>query len=308
MNLRARAALALAPVLQRKTSLEAPFARQLNKISDIDKGLFHQFCYGLLRQYGTLDTLATALLSKPLKSKDSDIYALILLGLFQLRELRIPDHAAISETVEAARQLNKHWAGKLVNAVLRNYTRQHSQLESQLQASDVFQTAHPQWLLERIKTAWPGHWQAIIRANNTQPPLALRVNQRRLCRQSYLMQLAQAGYTASPCAYSDVGILLDKGADITQLPGFTEGLFAVQDEAAQLAAPLIDAQAGEAVLDACCAPGGKTCHILERSAELASLMVCVGMDDTASSSFHTDIPSLATPQAALLEWKGPCQQ
>ena len=115
MNVRALAAKTLAPVLQRKTSLTAGFDRNLATLEDKDKPLFQQLCFGVLRQFFELESISQQLLSKPLKDKDSDILALILIGIYQLKHLRVPDHAAISETVNGAKKLKKMWATKLVN-------------------------------------------------------------------------------------------------------------------------------------------------------------------------------------------------
>jgi len=128
---------------------------------------------------------------------------------------------------------------------------------------DAYRHNLPQWFISKLSNHWPDHWQDILAANDPQGALTLRVNTRKVSRDNYLIALSEAGHPASACAYSAVGVQLDKACEITQLPGFDEGWFSVQDEAPQLCADLLELEAGHRVLDACAAPGGKTCHLLE---------------------------------------------
>jgi len=200
-----------------------------------------------------------------LKAKDADIAALLLCGLYQLRDLRIPSHAAISETVNATKTLGKQWAKGLINASLRNYQRQYEEIENKLQQRDSAKYAHPEWLIEQFKQDWPDHWQAILNASNQQPPMMLRTNQQNGTRQDYLSRLIDADIPAKEIDVCAEGILLDKPCDVFQLPGFTDGDVSVQDGAAQQVASLLNLTPDLRILDACAAPGGKTCHILEHA-------------------------------------------
>ena len=136
----------------------------------------------------------------------------------------------------------------------------------------VVRTAHPRWLQKSLKAFWPEQWEAICAANNAHPPMILRVNRRHKTRDQYLQLLAESDVQAQPCVYSRDGIVLAEACDVRNLPGFAEGWISVQDEAAQLAADLLDLAPGQRVLDACCAPGGKTCHILEAEPQLAGVV------------------------------------
>ncbi|MCY1174449.1 Ribosomal RNA small subunit methyltransferase B [compost metagenome] len=136
----------------------------------------------------------------------------------------------------------------------------------------MVRTAHPRWLQKSLKAFWPEQWEAICAANNAHPPMILRVNRRHHSREAYLELLREAGLEASACQYSVDGILLAQACDVRGLPGFDQGWVSVQDEAAQLAADLLDLAPGQRVLDACCAPGGKTCHLLEAEAKLQSVV------------------------------------
>lgn len=272
MNARAAAARALAAVLAGKASLGGSLPAQLKAVAPRDQGLVQELAFGTARWYNRLEGLARELLNKPMKPTDQDLHALLLVGLYQLLYLRIPAHAAIAETVNAAVSLDKPWAKGLLNAVLRRMQREGDTLLAAVDKSPSQQCAHPGWLYKRLQRAWPDQLDAITRANNLHPPMTLRVNQRRLSRDAYLQQLADAGIQASACPFSAVGIQLATPCDVNLLPGFADGLVSVQDEAAQLAAPLLDLKPGLRVLDACCAPGGKTCQILEQQPDLSEVV------------------------------------
>lgn len=272
MNPRAVAAEILSHVLHDGLSLTAALTQGFAREQPADQGLIQEFCYGVMRWQPQLEIWLDSLLTKAFKPKDTDIRALLLIGLYQLEYMRVPDHAAVSETVAAVHELKKPWAKNLVNAVLRNFLRQQDELKEKLKDSQMIQFAHPIWLIHMIKAAWPQHWQSILHANNVRPPMSLRVNLRQQDRQSYLTALAQAGIEAKACQHASAGILLQSSCRVEQLPGFAEGAVSVQDEAAQLAAELLAAKDGDRVLDVCAAPGGKTCHILERQAELQQLL------------------------------------
>ncbi len=272
MNPRLAAAKALAAVLQGKASLNSSLPTQLDKVEDRDRGFTQDLAFGTARWQPRLSALATKLLQKPFKAADADVEALLLVGLYQLLYTRVPAHAAIGETVGCADKLKKPWAKALLNAVLRRAQRESEALLAELEHDPVVRTAHPRWLQKSLKAFWPEQWEAICAANNAHPPMILRVNRRHRSRDAYLQLLNEAGINATPCVYSVDGIVLEAATDVRSLPGFAEGWISVQDEAAQLAADLLDLAPGQRVLDACCAPGGKTCHILEVEEGLAGVV------------------------------------
>lgn len=263
MNPRLAAARALTAVLSGKASLGSSLPPQLDKVEHHDRALAQDLAFGAARWQPRLQLLAEKLLEKPFKAADKDVEALLLIGLYQLLHSRIPEHAAIGETVGCAAALKKPWAKGLLNAVLRRAQREHEALFAELERDPVLHTAHPRWLQKALKAHWPEHWQAICVANNAHPPLILRVNRRHGSRDAYLEELRNAGLAAEPCTFSRDGVRLLQPCDVTTLPGFKEGRVSVQDEAAQLAADLLELAPGQRVLDACAAPGGKTCHLLE---------------------------------------------
>ena len=272
MNPRLAAAKALAAVLNGKASLNSSLPTQLDKVEDRDRGFTQDLAFGTARWQPRLSALAAKLLQKPFKAADADVEALLLVGLYQLLYTRVPAHAAIGETVGCADKLKKPWAKALLNAVLRRAQRESEALLAELEHDPVVRTAHPRWLQKSLKAFWPEQWETICAANNAHPPMILRVNRRHHSRDAYLQLLTAAGINATPCVYSTDGIVLEAAADVRSLPGFAEGWISVQDEAAQLAADLLDLAPGQRVLDACCAPGGKTCHILEVEKGLAGVV------------------------------------
>jgi len=297
INCRASAAKILARVIAGGVSLDQVLEPGLAATEDADRALLQQFCYGTLRSYHRLDGILQGLLKKPLKKKDADLHALMLCGMHQLLEMRTPDHAAISETVEACRALSKNWATGLVNGVLRRCSRESAALLQTLSAAQL--ASHPDWLFDAISEHWPQQAQQIFAANNDHPPMCLRVNQRLVSRDAYLQQLRDTGIEAEACLLAEHGIRLQKAVDVSRLPGFAAGLVSVQDEAAQLAAELVTLPEGARILDSCCAPGGKTCHLLERNPAIAEL---VAMDsDTGRLGRVTENLSRLGLSASIME-------
>jgi 16S rRNA (cytosine967-C5)-methyltransferase len=267
---RAVAAQVLVATTKQGQSLAQSLPPGLTQVDSRDRALLQQLCYGTLRSYHRMQGILRQLLKKPLKSKDADIESLLLCGLYQLLEMRTPDHATLSSSVEACRALKKPWATGLVNGVLRRCTREQEQLLEALGEPEA--ASHPHWLYQLVRQHWPGQSEDIFLANNLAPPMTLRINQQRLSRADFIKELAGQGIEASPGGMVETAVRLSKPVDVDQLPGFTEGQVSVQDEAAQLAAVLLAPEAGDVVLDACSAPGGKSCHLLELQPAIAELL------------------------------------
>ncbi len=291
MNTRAVAAKIVGTILNRKASLSTLLPKELDRVNQRDRGLLQELCYGTLRWQTRLDFYTQHLLQKPLKSKDTDIQALLLIGLYQINFMRIPDHAAVKETVAATKALNKPWAKGLVNGVLRSFVRQKENIDHQFSRHPLYLSSHPQWLTDLIHQHWPQQAEHIFDANNQNAPMTLRVNQRITSQRDYLETLASHNIPAKACHYSAVGIQLDQPIDVGRLPGFYEGHVSVQDEAPQLTTPLLDLKQQQRVLDACAAPGGKTCHILESEPNLASV-VAVDLDSQRLNKIEENLQRL----------------
>ncbi|MGI0118545.1 16S rRNA (cytosine(967)-C(5))-methyltransferase RsmB [Zooshikella sp. RANM57] len=270
LSARTAAALVIKEVIVNKQSLASLLPRYSLRVAQAESGLFQALCFGCCRHFYELHYTARHYLQKPLKPKDQDMMALIMLGILQLTHMRTPAHAAVSATVAGAKELKKPWANKLINGVLRSYQRQQSDASPNNNTEAVFN--HPSWLLAMLKMQYPDQWQAIVAANNQHPPMTLRVNQRNIQRDEYLQTLQRNGIEAFATPHSPVGIQLNQPTDVALLPHFAEGFVSVQDEAPQLTPALLDLAPGQHALDACAAPGGKTCHMLEHEPKLASML------------------------------------
>ena len=257
VNLRAQVVKTLVAV-QNGQSLTSVLNQQLSIVSERDRGLYHELTMGCLRQWYGLKAITLPLLTKPLDNEALE--SCLYLGLYQLLCTRIPAHAAISETVDAVKQLGFQPMSGLVNAVLRRVSRETEEFQTALEQAHGL----PSWLFKRLKKDWPEHVDELCHNLKQSAPLTLRVNDRQVSRDEYLDILDEAAIKAHECDLSDVGIVLEQNTNITLLPGFEAGGFSVQDEHAQLCASLLPNLDGKIVVDACAAPGGKMAHILEK--------------------------------------------
>ncbi len=267
-NPRALAVTVLNRVARDGQSLSSLLPHSFESLPAERRPLAQELCYGTLRWWYRLDWLLHRLLDKPLKAKETEVHALLLLGLYQLAYMDIPPHAAVSETVAVTALLRKEWARGLVNAVLRRFQRERDALEQELTVDEAATNAHPAWLVAELQQSWSKQWPKILTANNARPPMTLRVNRTHHKRGTYQAMLNHIGIEASPSPHASDALTLERPMAVEQLPGFTEGWVSVQDAAAQLAAPLLDVKPGMRVLDACAAPGGKTGHLLELCTDL----------------------------------------
>jgi len=301
VNARLIAAQVLSGVLQDGQSLTAALDQALQKVeSGKDRAFIQALCYGVCRQFHRLDFILGELLDKPLK--DSGVKALALVGLYQLKYMRVKPHAAVSETVLATRK--KPWAKSLINAVLRTYLREQASLEQKADNFRVAAVSHPGWLIKRIEQDWPQQAPRILLENNRQPPMVLRVNLSQISRENYLRQLTEQGLIAETSAATVPGfcpsaVILDKPVPVDLLPGFAEGRVSVQDTAAQLAAELLAVEPGHRVLDVCAAPGGKAAHILEQQPQLKEL-VAVDIDESRMQRVRDNLQRLKLPARLIV--------
>jgi len=223
------------------------------------RALVQELAYGTLRHWGTLAALTARLAAKPFS--DAELHALVAVALYQLDHTRAPPFAVVDHAVNVAARIARPAAKSLVNALLRRYLREREALHAAVGADPVARWSYPQWWIDRVRADYPADWEAILAAGNERPPLALRVNARTTTRDAFLAACAAAEIGAVPAG--DAGVIVDPPRPVTDLPGYREGWFAVQDPGAQLAAPLLQLRPGVRVLDACAAPGGKTAHLAE---------------------------------------------
>lgn len=248
-----------------RTLLKVAAGRSLDQaIGKKDSPLARQISYGVLREFYYLSACIEQLIDKPLPEKHQDIELLIMAGIYSIDHLKRPPHASVNFTVESTKAIKKAWAKKLVNGVLRNYQRRKDQLQKALEEDEEVQTNHPGWLNSLIKTAYPDKNNAIFSANQSEPPMTLRVNLRTGHRDAYLERLNDVEMSGVPGQFSESAIYLKQPVPALELPGFADGAVSVQDEASQLVVDLLNLKSDTRVLDACAAPGGKTCAMLEK--------------------------------------------
>ena len=263
-NLRALAARSCFEVVDQGSSLSEVLPKAQALLDNpLDKALLQEICFGVMRYLPQLEAVCSQLMTKPLIKQLRPLQFLLYVGIYQLKFMRIPDHAAISETVDAARELKGQSLTKLINAILRNVQRQSALFDFE-QAPAAVKFNHPGWLITALQQAYPEQWQTILEANQHKAPLWLRVNVNKINPTDYAAALTRAGIDYSrPLADLPAAIKLAQAQDVVTLPGYEEGWFSVQDAAAQYAASLLQVNDSQRILDACCAPGGKTCNILE---------------------------------------------
>jgi 16S rRNA (cytosine967-C5)-methyltransferase len=255
------------------------------------RGAVQDLCYRTMRNRGRADALLQTFadrVPKPPLLRELLVVALTLLdrhGPTGLGEpLRYAPFTVVDQAVLAAHanpELRR--AKNFVNAVLRSFLRERERADHAVPASAAVSMNYPAWWVERVQRAYPEDWQAILASGQEHPPLTVRVNRRAVSVTDYLTQLAEAGMQAEQVG--PVALMLARAVPVRALPGFQEGLVSVQDEAAQRAAPLLGVLPGQRVLDACAAPGGKTCHVLEEvDAQVTALDLDAGRLARVSSN------------------------
>ena len=288
-NLRSLAAQAIEQVVEQGQSLSNVLPALQQKVSDKDKALLQELCFGVTRSLPQLEWLISKLMARPMTGKQRTIHYLIMVGFYQLLYTRIPPHAALAETVEGAVAVKRPQLKGLINGVLRQFQRQQDELLAEFSRTEK-RFLHPDWLLKRLQKAWPQQWEAIVEANNQRPPMWLRVNRNHHSRDEWLKLLEEAGMNAHTHPDYPDAVRLATPAPVHALPGFEEGWVTVQDASAQGCMTWLTPQNGERILDLCAAPGGKTTHILEVAPQ-ASVMA-VDIDEQRLSRVYDNLKRL----------------
>jgi len=277
---RLRAANTLAPLAEALAAAAALVARvaagrslsaelERSERDPVSRAAQADLCYGTLRRYGRSQAIVAALSSRA-GTTDRLVEALLWCSFYALESGRYAEYTVVDQAARACVAMQRSGAKGYVNALLRNFLRARARLEVRLDANEVAHHRHPKWWIERVRAAYPSAWEQVLAAGNTHPPMCLRVNVRRASPQAYAARLAAEGIAAS--RLGPQALLLEKPVPIDRLPGFAQGEVSVQDSGAQRAAGLLELQAGQRVLDACAAPGGKCAHILESAdVELTAL-------------------------------------
>ncbi len=257
-----RAAASVLLAVREGSSLKAALPGALGGLPDSrDRALCESLCFHSLRHWRRYEDLLGALLDKPLPPAMREVHALLLIGLAQLDALGLAEHAAVAATVEAVRVKHPRHAG-LANAILRRFLRERKELAARSTESPALRFSHPDWLYQRLLQDWPDDAERILAANSTEAPLWVRVNRSRVDQPESLRTAWRAQDVDSECSTTDpLAIKLVGSGQPTLLAGWAQGQFAVQDVSVQNAVHALDVKAGQRVLDACAAPGGKTVQI-----------------------------------------------
>ena len=243
-------------------SLNAVLPQELGKIdSKADKAAIKNTVYGAVRHLGYLEFALDYLLVK----RPNGLASLLLVGIYLIDYTRAANHAVVNAAVSAAKQMGFKKLSGLVNAVLRNYIRQNEEIKSAAARNDIATLQHQTWWIEKIRRVYPKQADAIFNISLSHPNLTLRINNRLISREKYLEKLDRKGmaWEIPKRILVNSCVILKKPVAVDRIPGFFEGLVSVQDAGAQISATLLDLQPNHTVLDACAAPGGKACHILE---------------------------------------------
>lgn len=226
--------------------------------TDAIRGAVRDHAWETLRDYGRGDRILAQLLEKPLPA---EIHAILLVALHRLETRPEQGHTVVDQAVAAVASFAPGLRG-VANGVLRNAIRQGGTLLQRLEADEVAHYRYPAWWIERVRRQYPGSWESILAAGNHKPPMSLRVSRRRATVEAVEGKLAAMSMDST--RLPNGALLLARPVPVSRLPGFAEGAVSVQDAGAQWAAHWLDLAAGQHVLDACAAPGGKAAHILER--------------------------------------------
>ena len=288
---RAQAARVLDAVLSGRRSLKATLATALPNLPDSrDRALLEAICFTTLRHRRRYEYALAQWLQKPLPPRDYIIHCLLLSGLAQLDEMRMPAHAAVAATVEAARELGHEKLTGMINAILRRHGREPFPVSDDIAVA----SSHPDWLVERLREDWPSDAEFVLAENNVPAPLWLRVNTRRVSRTELLAAFRDAGIDCEAPTQPGKALCL-RAQPLDSLPGWSGGKFSVQDGAAQLAVEALAPKSGERILDACAAPGGKAAQIAEELGEGYLLAMDVAVSRMASINETLQRLGLASP-------------
>lgn len=277
---RARAAYAVHRVVDEGRRLEAV----LSGPRDREQAFVHELVSTTVRYYPALERLWTRARSAPADGDHPLLRSLGVVGLAQILHTRIPDHAAVSTTVEASRLLGLGRAASVLNAILRRFLRESHVLEDLENSDPVIRYAHPDWWIARLREDWPEAWERLLLAGLERAPMTLRVNLRRTGLAECRTTLEEQGLKVLSTPYASCGLTLAVPCSAASLTAFRRGWVSVQDEAAQLAVPLLAPAPGDRILDACCAPGNKLAQICETAPDGCRL---VGLDVSARRLEHT---------------------
>lgn len=262
---------------QSYSNLSIAGALKSSDLEGADKSFFTALVYGVLERKLSLDYNLSLYLKQPLKKLNPKVYTVLLLGAYQCLFLeKVPDHAAINESVKLVKKNGAGFASGLTNAVLRKVSANGFCLPSE--DADNYRSVKYS-VPEPLISLWEGAYgqektEGLLEYALGPQPLTIRVNTVRTTAEELKALLADEGVKAEahPCAEN--ALVLSHAGDLSALESFRKGLFHVQDASSQLCCKNVDPQPGETVLDLCAAPGGKSCTMAERMGNTGRLIAC----------------------------------
>lgn len=242
---------------------------ELESLSRQDRNLCNAIVFGVLRHREFLDFIIKSFSKQPFVKMDIQVLYILRIALFQLVFLdRIPAFAAINTSIELAKKQTNKGAAGFINAILRNADQNHHTLvlpdpNKNILAHICTRHSFPTWLIKRwIQVHGAERTQSLCQSINTIPPITLRVNTLKTKRKELGALLETQEISVDYTKESPQGIHISSpGKSVTEIDGFAQGFFQIQDEAAQLVSQILDPKPGETILDACAGLGGKACHI-----------------------------------------------
>jgi 16S rRNA (cytosine967-C5)-methyltransferase len=275
LDARAVAAEVTMRVLRERVTLDAALEAALAEAPRTMVAAARSLSFGAVRGFYRHEAILRRLLTQPGKALEPLVRAILSVALFELEDARTPHYAVVDAAVRTAKAA-KASAG-LINALLRRYLRERESLQADIARNPAARYAAPEWLAQRLREDWPERWTDILAGCDVQAPMWLRVNARHGTAADYVATLRQAGIEAVAEPRVPQAVLLTTPRDVGEVPGFADGAVSVQDLGAQCVAFPLQLEAGQRVLDACAAPGGKTALMAEREPGLARL-VAVDVD------------------------------
>jgi 16S rRNA (cytosine967-C5)-methyltransferase len=251
---------------------------QRSRLSELDRALASALVFGVLRHRARLDAAVARSLDRPMETLPAAIRTILRMGAYQILDMdRIPHAAAVSESVMLARRHGHAGTAHLVNAVLRRVAAEGGPAPPDAAAAPAAHLAvvysHPRWLIDRWLARWGFDETAALAATNLRPaPSVLRVNTLKITRDLLLNQLRNLGVAAAPGLVAEA--VRVEGSIADRLALIEQGLCVVQDEGAMLVASALAPEAGQMVIDACAAPGGKTTHLAAMMGNAGRLIAC----------------------------------
>ncbi len=284
-NPRQLAFLALRDVHRRGAFTDIALDRVLRtaKLNSADRGLVTELVYGSVRRSRSLDALIDQLGRKKAHQQPPELRTILHIGLYQLRyQERIPPSAAVNTTVELAKENGFKGLAGVVNGLLRQYERLAASSSDSLQLPvepvERLGVLHsfPDWIIQMwIEQLGVEETEQLCEWLNQSPTIDLRINPLRVLIEDVEAAMQSAGVNVHRVPQLPQALRVAGGTGtIQKLPGFSEGWWTIQDSSAQLVSHLLDPQAGDVVIDACAAPGGKTTHIAELMRDEGKIWAC----------------------------------